>query len=251
MDEKLSFQLYSARFAPSLAETFSMLAGFGYRQVEPHGALLRGQTEELAGLLRQHGMTAPTTHLGLDWLREDPRSAIAACQRIGIGTVFAPAPPQGERDKDEAGWRALGRELAGIGALLKAEGLRFGWHNHHWEYGKGSTGDTFLAAMFEEAPDLFWQADLAWIIRGGGDPLTEIARHGSRLVACHMKDLAPAGECLDEDGWADPGHGTMDWTALAAAMRRQGDVQFVAEHDRPNDATRFARRAIATYSALG
>jgi sugar phosphate isomerase/epimerase len=249
-DDRLSFQLYSARLEPSLEDTFALLAKLGYRHVEPHGGLLRNQTTELEALMSKHGMSAPTTHLGLDWLREDRKAAIAACHHLGIATVFAPAPPMGERDKDEAGWRALGQELAAIGASLKDEGLRFGWHNHHWEFGKTAAGDSFLSAIFEEAPALLWQADLAWIIRGDADPLAEIERHGSRLVACHMKDLAPPGECLDEDGWADLGRGTMDWPALAAAMRRQGDVLFVAEHDRPKDAARFARQAIAAYSAL-
>ena len=100
--------------------------------------------------------------------------------------------------------------------------------------------------MFEEAPDLLWEADLAWIVRGGGDPANELARYAGRVVACHVKDLAPAGQAQDEDGWADPGHGTMDWTALLAAMRAAGVSLFVVEHDKPSDVARFARRAMQT-----
>lgn len=250
MARPLSFQLYSARFEPSLAQTVEMLAGLGYQAVEPFGALIRNRTDELAGLLARHAMRAPSAHIGLDWLREDRAAAFSACRRVGVETVFAPAPPQDERDKDEAGWRALGRELAEFCRHAAGEGFRFGWHNHHWEYGRAAGGATFLEAMFEEAPDLVWQADLAWTIRGGGDPLAEIARHGKRLVSCHFKDIAPAGECADEDGWADPGHGIMDWRGIAAALRSSGDVLFVAEHDRPNDAARFARRALETYRTL-
>jgi hypothetical protein len=47
-------------------------------------------------------------------------------------------------------------------------------------------------------------ADLAWIVRGHADPVAEIKRYASRIVSAHIKDIAPAGQCADEDGWADP-----------------------------------------------
>ena len=66
-------------------------------------------------------------------------------------------------------------------------------------------------AIFEGGPDLEWEADLAWVIKGGADPLEWIKTFGKRLTAVHIKDIAPAGENADEDGWADVGHGTVDW----------------------------------------
>ena len=60
------------------------------------------------------------------------------CRDLGIQTIYAPAPPPGERDGGEAEWTALGRELDRIGKIVTAEGLKFGWHNHHWEYGKAA-----------------------------------------------------------------------------------------------------------------
>ncbi len=123
------------------------------------------------------------------------------------------------------------------------EGLRFGWHNHHFEYGRSPSGKTWLECIFEEAPDLVWEADLAWIVRGGADPVAELAKHSARVVAVHVKDIAPAGQCVDEDGWADPGHGTLDWGKLLPAIKAAGAEYFVVEHDKPNDVKRFATRA--------
>ena len=154
-----------------------------------------------------------------------------------------------EREKDADGWRALGAELRAIGKIVTGEGLKFGWHNHHWEYGRAANGETFLDVMFREAPDLLWQADLAWIVRGGGDPESELVRHAGRVVACHVKDLAPEGQALDEDGWADPGHGVLNWDVLRAAMREAGVSLYVVEHDKPSDVARFARRAHETVAS--
>jgi sugar phosphate isomerase/epimerase len=230
-----------------LEQQFAMLAGLGYKRVEPFGGLL-GDAARLKRLLDQHGMTAPTCHVGLDRLRADLTATIAICRDLGVRTVFAPAPPLGERDGGEAKWRALGRELAQLGMRVTAEGLGFGWHNHSWEYQKAADGRFFLDVMFAEAPDLLWQADLAWITRGGGDPVAELRRHKSRVVSCHIKDIAPAGQCLDEDGWADPGHGVLDWTSIQAAMTEAEVKLLVVEHDKPNDVARFARRAAETIS---
>jgi sugar phosphate isomerase/epimerase len=243
----LSFQLYSARALGPLEKQFELLAELGYVRVEPFGGLL-GDAARLKSLLDKHGMTAPSCHVGLDRLRADIKAAIKICQDLGVQTILAPAPPVGERGGGEAEWRALGKELAKLGSAVNAEGLAFGWHNHNWEYQKTADGRFYLDVMFAEAPELVWQPDLAWIARGGADPVAELRRHKSRVVAYHVKDIAPPGECLGEDGWADPGHGVLDWAALQTVMKEIGAKLFVVEHDKPNDVARFARRAAETVS---
>jgi sugar phosphate isomerase/epimerase len=246
--DRLSIQLYSARSIAPLEAQFALVASLGYTMVEPWGGLFN-EPDMLKRLLDLHSVTAPSAHVGLDRLRADAAATAKLCKGLGIETIFAPAPPPGEREGGEEEWRSIGRELNEIDKVVTGEGLRFGWHNHHWEYGKTDGGKTFLECLFEEAPGLVWQADLAWIVRGGGDPVAEIEKHAQRLVACHIKDLAPSGECADEDGWADPGHGIMDWPTLRAAMRAAGVSLFVAEHDKPNDVARFARRARETVAS--
>ena len=74
---------------------------------------------------------------------------------------------------------------------------------------------------------------------------------GNRITAVHVKDIAPAGENADEDGWADVGHGTVDWKALMAALKERTKVKyFVMEHDNPKDAERFAERSLAAAQKL-
>lgn len=241
----LSFQLYSARSMEPLEKQFELLARVGYRKVEPYGGLF-GDTGRLKALIQQHGMSAPSAHVGLDRLRDDAAGTARLCRDIGIETIFAPAPPMGERDGGEAEWRGIGRELNEIGKAVSGEGLQFGWHNHHWEYGKASDGRTFLDVMFEAAPDAVWECDLAWVVRGGADPVAELRRHAGRVKAVHIKDIAPAGQCADEDGWADVGHGVLDWAAILPVLKELGVTLFVAEHDKPNDVERFATRTLET-----
>ncbi|MFO1146858.1 MAG: sugar phosphate isomerase/epimerase [Alsobacter sp.] len=243
---RLSFQLYSARSMASLDEQLALLAGLGYRKVEPFGGLFADLPALKRGLA-QHGLAAPTTHVGMDRLRADAAAAFRMCREIGVETVYAPAPPPDERGGGDREWQAIGRELAGFGKVAREEGVGFGWHNHHWEYGRAGDGRAYLEHMFDAAPDILWEADLAWIVRGGADPVAQVKRHAGRIRTVHIKDIAPAGQCEDEDGWADVGHGTLDWTSLVPALKEAGVTLFVAEHDKPNDVARFARRALESF----
>ena len=84
-----------------------------------------------------------------------------------------------------------------------------------------------------------------------GDVLGWIDRHGRRISAVHVKDIARPGEGLDEDGWSDVGHGTMDWPRLLKALRSATPAKYyVMEQDNPNDIERFARRSIEAANRL-
>jgi sugar phosphate isomerase/epimerase len=80
--------------------------------------------------------------------------------------------------------------------------------------------------------------------------MATLATYGSRLLAAHLKDIAPKGENADEDGWADLGHGTIAWATILPALRKAGCTYFVMEQDKPNDHHRFASRALAAARKL-
>ena len=92
---------------------------------------------------------------------------------------------------------------------------------------------------------------MAWIVRGGADPFEWIKRYADRIASVHVKDIAPAGKCEDEDGWADVGLGTMPWDRLMTLIRAETKASiFVMEHDKPSDAYRFAERSYTYISGL-
>jgi sugar phosphate isomerase/epimerase len=167
--------------------------------------------------------------------------------------LFMPSVPPDERQSTEPYWTRLGRELGQMALRAREHGVELGYHNHHWELNLQPDGRTALDCLFAGAGDapLSWQADVAWLARGGGDPVALMRQHESRVVSVHAKDLAPAGTRLDEDGWADVGHGVLDWRAvLAPAAVECGARWFVAEHDKPSDAARFARNSFAFLNSL-
>ncbi|HEY0419899.1 MAG TPA: sugar phosphate isomerase/epimerase [Acetobacteraceae bacterium] len=243
----ISYQLYSSRNFPDLARQCRMLAGLGLKHVEPFGGLF-GDIAPLRDAMAENGLTAPTAHVGAPALREDFDGTVAKLKALGIETAIVPAVPPAERVQDRAGWQRLGQELAGWAKRAADQGLRFGWHNHHFEFARLDGGSMPLEWILGEEPSLLWQVDIAWVMRGEQDPVAWIERYKPRVTSFHVKDLAPAGQNADEDGWADVGYGVVDWAKLLPVMRATPATVWTLEHDNPLDDERFATRSFATVS---
>lgn len=246
----LSFQLYSARNFLPWDGVISRIAELGYSQVEGFGGVFQDPAG-FSALLTDAGLTMPTAHLSVEAMETDFDATVALARTLGIRSIFCPYLDADKRPDDLAGWRAFAARLAAIGARAKDAGFAFGWHNHDFEFQAIAGGDTPQKIILEEAPDIDWEADIAWIVRGGDDPLAWIDTYGSRITAAHVKDIAPAGECADEDGWADVGHGTMAWRDILRDLHGKSAVKYlVMEHDNPNDFNRFAQRSIEAVQSM-
>jgi sugar phosphate isomerase/epimerase len=237
----VSFQLYSARNFPPFADVLSALGEAGYTQVEGYSALYAAlDDEEIAGFkagLERNGLAMPTAHFGLEMLETDPLRVLQIANALGIRAIYCPYLMPDQRPTDAAGWRAFGARLQAAGKPFRDAGIDF----HALP-----DGSVPLEHIFAGGPDLSWEADIAWIVRGGADPFAWIAKYGGRITAVHVKDIAPKGEKTNEDGWADVGEGTLDWKALITALSETSAKYFIAEHDNPSDFRRFAKRSLAS-----
>ncbi|MGK9054049.1 sugar phosphate isomerase/epimerase family protein [Neorhizobium petrolearium] len=248
---KLGFQLYCARNFPQLSDILKLVARAGYSEVEGYGGIYA--TLDEAGLkalraeLDANGLAMPTGHFGLDLLEKEPEQALRIAKILGIEAIYCPFLMPDQRPGDAAGWFAFGRRLQEAGKRYQDAGYTFGWHNHDFEFKALADGSTPQEQILAGGPDLAWEADIAWLIRGGADPYAWIESYGKRISAVHVKDIAPAGENADEDGWADVGHGTVPWRDLMAALRKTPARHYVLEHDNPKDVERLLTRSIASF----
>ncbi|MDC9813108.1 sugar phosphate isomerase/epimerase family protein [Rhizobium binxianense] len=245
----VSFQLYSANNFADWPKIFKTVAGLGYTQVEGYGAIYE-DPQATRALLDENGLQMPSGHFALDLLSNDTDKAIAIATELGMQRIYCPWIAPADRSADSADWKNLGERLEAIGTKVKAAGFAFGWHNHDFEFVKCTDGTMPMDMLLRSAPSIDWEADIAWIVRGKQDPLKWIEAYKDRITAVHVKDLAPEGENQNEGGWADLGHGTVDWRTILAALRKNGVNLFVLEHDKPSDIDRFASRSIASFKAL-
>ena len=249
--EILSIQLYSLRSLPSWENAFEAVAAAGYRYVEMIGSHL-ADPETTKAQLDAAGLAASSSHVELDQLRNEPAAVIEACRILNFGELYMPIVPLEQRHMDARGWSALGAELGGLAEQFQSAGIRLGYHNHDWELAEKAPGETALDLLFAAAKGspLVWQADVAWLTRGGADPVAVMRRHNAILRSAHVKDIAAEGSNLDEDGWADVGSGVLDWAELWKSARQAGAKWMVVEHDKPRDPAAFARHSFDYLAAL-
>src|SRR5919109_3882559 len=220
MAQAWSFQLYSARNFQPWDKVLQTLGQVGYKQVEGFGGVYDDPVAFRKELDR-NGLTMPSGHFSIDLLESDFDSAARIAETLGVKLIACPFLMPDARPADAAGWKSFGERLSKVGEKAKKAGFDFAWHNHAFEFERLADGSQPQTHILDSAPDIGWEIDVAWVIRGGADPLQWIDKYGKRITAVHVKDIAPAGENADEDGWADVGHGTVDWKGLAKALREK------------------------------
>ena len=248
----LSIQLYTLRSLGDLDRVLDVVKQAGYGHVETVASHL-DDAENVRAKLDARGLKASSSHVSLAALRNQPDVVVRACRILGFDQLFMPAVPPEQRQSQAPFWRALGRELGEIAKRMRDQGIAFGYHNHHWELAPKEGAKTALELIFEaaESSPLAWQVDVAWLVRGGGDPKKWMERYRDRVISAHVKDIAPQGQNKDQDGWADVGAGVLDWRDLWQAAHAAGARWMVIEHDKPANPAATARASYAFISRMG
>lgn len=185
--DQLSVQLYTVRGAlqEDFDGTLATIAGFGYTQVEPFA--FDRFFDDLKTGLAAHGLSAPTTHVGL-LAAEDQDRVFSQARELGITTVIDP-------HSDAARWESVDG-IAEIAAGLNAAaakasdyGLTVGYHNHQFELTSVIDGKHGLEILADHLdPAVVLEVDTYWAYAGGADVPALLSRLGERVVALHVKD---------------------------------------------------------------
>jgi len=245
-----SFQLYSARNAQPWDNVLKSLAEQGYKQVEGFGGIFE-DVAALATSLKNAGLVMPSSHIGMDMLEDDFENTLKTIKTLGIKDAYGPFLAEDARPADAAGWKEFAHRLSAIGDKLAEHDVNFGWHNHAFEFVTLDNGQTPMEIILENAPNISWEADIAWVVVGGHDPIEWVKKYADRITAVHVKDRAPEGENADEDGWAYLGTGLVPWVELLQILKSKSAAKhYVMEHDNPKDAIDFGAKSIAYVNSL-
>ncbi|MCB0188539.1 MAG: sugar phosphate isomerase/epimerase [Caldilineaceae bacterium] len=240
----IAVQLYSLRNVQMpFDELLGKVAEIGYTGVETVGNH-NLSIDEMKALLEKHGLKAVSAHVPITAMEADLEGVIAFHKGIGNDTIMVPFLAPDDRAKDSAGWSALGKRLDTIGQRCRDAGMRLLYHNHAFEM-ESIEGKLAIDWLMEgaSATNVGFEIDLAWVVRGGQDGVAMIQKYSGRCPRVHCKDLAPAGENEDQMGFADVGHGTLDWSLLLPAAKAAGAEWYVVEHDLPKEPLVSIRRS--------
>jgi sugar phosphate isomerase/epimerase len=243
----IGLQLYTLR--EQAGEDFvGMLNGVaqaGYDAIEfaGYGGL---EPPALRAIIDDLGLRAISSHVPFQRMETELETVLEELQILGCTYAVVPGIPKEMRGIESRPY--LIERFNQWGAASKAAGLRFGYHNHGWEFEAmdGSTMlDSLAAGTDPTLVDL--QIDIYWALVGGADPVLLTQQLAGRVPTLHAKELATGAVQKD----TTIGDGATPWPELIAAAKAAGTEWFIVEQeDDPAHAYRDIRRSLANLQRL-
>ncbi len=229
-------QIYSVRteIAKDFAETMKKVAQIGYKVIEGYGLGLDGQflgkisPAEYKKVITDLGMKLVATHCSY-FTHDQASQMIDAAGVAGVEFLVIPYIP-GDIRKNIDGYKAVADNLNKIGEKCKAAGIKFGYHNHAFEF-EVMEGKIPQEVLIEEtqADMVTFEADLFWSVKGNYDPVKLIEKYPGRISLVHVKDM-------DEEGnAATVGSGKIDFKSIFKAAKKSGLAYYFIEDERTDD----------------
>ncbi len=203
----IALQLYSIKEEEeeNYEGAVEMAARAGYNSVEFAG-YFGYDPASMKRLLSKYGLTAVSSHIGIDRFRNNFEEELEYAVKVGYGMIVCPWLDCNSPEEIKADGAVLEKC-----ALLAAEkGIKVGYHNHNQEFNKFE-GKYALDILLESAPSVMLEPDLFWIAYAGVDPVGYIepyAREG-RICAIHAKEIS---ENLKDNVYI--GEGVIDFKAV-------------------------------------
>jgi sugar phosphate isomerase/epimerase len=181
-------------------------------------------TEGLAERLARHELAVVSIHgdlptpANIDQWQKDART-------YGCSTIIWHGWPRDPQFDSLAGVRERVAAYNQAGALAREHGLRFGQHNHWWEF-EPVEGERPIRLFHEGLhPDIFWQLDVYWAQTAGADPAGAVADLSPRIGSLHWKD----GPAVHGEPMTALGEGKVDLPRIRRALTHP--VDWVVELD--------------------
>lgn len=191
-------------------------AGFAAVEVAP---LPPGLTPaHLAECLTRHDLAVVSIHGDLPTAENIDHWAQLA-EACRCSKVIWHGWPRDPRFDSLAGLRGLIATCNEAAALARNRGLRFGLHNHWWEF-EPVEGERPIRRLHESLhPEIFWQLDTYWAQVGGADPAAVLAELTPRVGSLHLKD----GPAVHGEPMTALGRGAVDIPQILRALTTPAD----------------------------
>ncbi len=134
-------QLYSLRdvIFKDPKGVLKQVADFGYTEVETFaygdGKIFGLTMAEFGAYTKSIGLNVVSGHYGIDLMKSDKwEQAVLDAKSIGQKFMVMPYLADKDRPKEIAGYKELSKWLNKAGEVCNKHGIRFGYHNHAFEF---------------------------------------------------------------------------------------------------------------------
>jgi sugar phosphate isomerase/epimerase len=230
----LGVQLYTVRAeaAKDLPGVLAAIRQIGYEEVETYWDVYSHPAPDLKRMIQDHGLRVPSGHFDYDGFE----GKIDYAKALGVDYMICPMLPKAMWTSLD-GFKRAADQYNKWGELVKSAGMRFGFHNHNYEFRRfGDTTGFDALISHTDAHLVCMEMDCYWIVQAGQDPVEMSERLGSRIQLLHLKDRKagfPATQDLNDQAehFAPVGAGTLDWKAILHAAKENGVRHMFVEQD--------------------
>jgi sugar phosphate isomerase/epimerase len=211
----VALQLYTVRrqLAQDFFGTLRRIRDIGYRAVEAYPFPPDVSPATAGEALQSLGLEVVAMHCDLPLGAALAPIRDAACALSCTTLIWHGWPRSAEHDSIE-GVRRLAACYNEACAAASAQGLKFGLHNHWWEF--EIVNGVYPYRVFHELlrPDVFLEIDTYWVQTAGLDPAAIVAELGHRVRLLHLKD----GPARHGPPMRALGQGVLDFPAILRAI---------------------------------
>ena len=245
--ELTGIQLYSVR-AEMKADplgTLKQLSDMGYRHVEHANYANRkfyGWTvSEFKKILNGFGMSMPSGHTVLDAKHWDAskkdftnewKYTVEDAAAMGQSFVISPWLEESKR-KTMGDLKSFMEIFNRSGELCKKFGMKFGYHNHDFEFSEKVEGRVLFDIILAETdPNLVMQQlDIGNMLNGGAKALDVMKQYPGRFESMHVKDEIKATEGHEPFESTILGKGVVPIKSIIDLGRASGTKHFIIEQE--------------------
>jgi sugar phosphate isomerase/epimerase len=250
-------QLYSVRddMQKDPLGTLKQLAAMGYKNVEHANYINRKfygySATEFKKILNDLGLKMPSGHTvlsGKDWDKSTKeftdkwKQTLEDAATVGQMYVISPWMDESLRQNYD-GLLAFLDVFNKCGELCKKYGLKFGYHNHDFEFKYSLNGKKIYDIILEKTdPSLvLQQMDIGNMYGAGGRALDILERHPGRFESMHVKDEIKSkgkGEMGDAYESTVLGKGILPVKEIIDLFKKKGGTtEFIIEQESYQDIT--------------
>jgi len=233
----LGVQLYTVRniIEKDPASVLKSIADIGYSEIEGTS----GNLDKIWSALQGTSLKPVSVHVetgiwntGGDALT----SLLSGLKQKGFQYAVYPYVPPNQRGGLDV-FKKLADTLNRSGKAAEAQGLKFCYHNHAFEFEPmgGTTGlETFMNETSKETVGL--ELDIFWVVTAGHDPIELLHKYKGRIPLLHLKDRAKGSsaqynEKVPPATFKEVGSGSIDIPAVLKTADTVGVKHYFVEQD--------------------
>jgi sugar phosphate isomerase/epimerase len=226
--KNLGVQLYTFRkeMDADAIGTLKKIAALGIKKIESakskKGHYYGLEPKEMKNICDDLGMNLKSGHVALDdqWQKTMDEAAASGQEYL----ICSSMPSEGQTIDN---YKRVAESFNKAGEECKKRGIKFGYHNHDYEFDTVDGTVLYDVLMDHTEADLVhMELDLGWVVVTGNDPFDYFDRYKGRFPLWHLKDMD-----LTKKESTEFGKGALDINALIVNLKGSGVKHIFIEQE--------------------